>query len=186
MSEMTATNTHQLVAFFWRAEDLKQALARLRSLNFDTRSVVLGSRAESVQAHDEGLPAFGEALTTWCQPVPNSDNAAVVGSGIGGVLGIVAGLGLLGLPVVGPWLMGAGPAAIAFETTLHTLTGAAIGESLSAATQTNAEDDERQFCEQLLNKGYLMLVACSDGQHIRQAAQQLKPLAMHVRTRNIV
>jgi hypothetical protein len=186
MSEMTATNTHQLVAFFWRAEDLKQALARLRSLNFDTRSVILGSRAGSVQAHDEGLPAFGEALNTWCQPAPTSESAAIVGSGIGGVLGVVAGLGLLGLPAVGPWLMGAGPAAIAFETTLHALTGAAVGDSLGAATQKNIEDDERRFCEQLLNKGYLMLVACSDAHHIRQAAQQLKPLALHLRTRNIV
>jgi hypothetical protein len=92
---------------------------------------------------------------------------AGIGAGLGGTVGLLAGLGLLAIPGLGPvvaagWLAAAATGAAA---------GAATGGIIGALTQAGVSDDDAQgYAEGIRRGGTLVTARVADGDRARLEA----------------
>jgi uncharacterized membrane protein len=118
------------------------------------------------------------------------DTAAEVGSGVGtgaavgGVGGLLAGLGLMAIPGVGPvvaagWLVAALAGAAA-----GALAGAAVGGLVSAFTQAGVTDEEAEVLAEHVRRGGAVICVRADDEHaghVRSIFQRNESIDMATR-----
>jgi len=133
----------------------KRAIRQLKENEFSTHNVSL--IATNLEDDDEihGFVSHGD----------RSEKDAMVGGGIGGVLGLLAGAAFFWIPGVGPIFL-AGPLATA-------LVGTAVGTLVGAMSGWGVPDEKLEEYEQKVKQGKVLIVAHGDSLEVARAERIL-------------
>lgn len=133
----------------------KKAIRQLEANDFPTGDVSLV--ATNLEDDDEthGYVVKGD----------RTEKDAIMGGGIGGVLGLLAGAAFFWIPGVGPIFL-AGPLATA-------LVGTAVGTLVGAMSGWGVPDDQLEKYEQLIKEGKVLVIAHGDSLEVARAERIL-------------
>jgi hypothetical protein len=143
-------------------ENIDQARLAVHILN---RSDIPTEQISLVAAHLEDLPEIEGELNHG----DDSLRDAFIGAGLGGVLGMLAGTGVIALAGGGVALF-AGPLA-------GLATGAIVGSLLGGMEGWGVHKSHRHHYEKLVNQGHPLVVAHGDALQLAEAYRLLKQTA---------
>jgi uncharacterized membrane protein len=150
---MTMTNT------ITRTYD---SFAHARTVVKELKAAGLQNDDISVIAHDDHADLDGITAKT-----PDvEDNSVANGAGIGGVVGgaagLLAGLGLMAIPGVGPLVAAGWLATTAAGIATGALAGAATGGIVSAMTESGMSQDEAETYAEAVRRGAILISVKAD------------------------
>lgn len=162
-------NNRAVVGVFHTEEEALRAINRLHSMGY-TRDEI------SILAKDpDRFPRLDEDRDINVETPGDVGKGAATGAATGGVLGglgaLVAELGILAIPGVGPFLA-AGPIA---ATIGGLLAGGAIGGAIGALVGLGVEKEEAKVYEQNLNEGAILVIVDADDNRYDDVRTTLRP-----------
>ncbi|SFE87360.1 hypothetical protein [Alteribacillus iranensis] len=152
-------STKMIGGVFEEQHDAVLAIKGLKEAGYTTNDISIFTRNDNVLAELEqktGTVRLDDGAKTGKSE--NIDKFAVSGVGGGGLLGAIAGLGLLAVPGIGP-VVGGGPLAAA-------LSGAGIGAGgggiIGALTGAGIPDEKAKDFEGYMKEGYILVLVEAD------------------------
>jgi hypothetical protein len=160
--------TQTLTGLFDRYDDARLAIQHLEAAGVPHRDLSLlandarGERAPNGERASDGARAAGE----------DAGRGAGVGAAIGGLGGLLAGLGLLAVPGLGPvvaagWLASAAAGAVGVA-----VVGGATGGLVGALTRAGVPEDDAHIYAEGVRRGGTLVAA--------RVAEDLTPIARAV------
>lgn len=128
----------------------------------------LKADADLIQQKDERREAMEESAKT------GAGTGAVIGTLGGGTLGLLAGLGTIVLPGIGP-VIAAGPLiAMLTGAGLGAAAGAAVGGLVGALTRVGVPEHDAHFYAEAVRRGGTLVLVAAPEDRVRDAADALE------------
>jgi hypothetical protein len=138
-----------VIGIFDNKGNIKTAVTRLKEAGFTEKDLVLITTYQAEEIRD----VLGE------EPEKAAVSGALVGSGIGGIIGLLGGIALVPIPGIGP--------VLAFGL-MGTVSGSTLGGSLGSIYGTRIEDQPEHELKEALGEQKLILIA-----HIEEMEEEL-------------
>ncbi len=148
-----------VIGSFSSADDAEQAIGALKDDGFDEQEislVALDSESEFGQDDGRGVLSMGQDLTS----------GTTTGGALGGIAGLLAGVGALAIPGIGP-IIAAGPIAAG-------LSGAVVGGIAGGLLDLGVPEDRGQYYEDRVREGDVLVALNADDQEVDRAAQIMR------------
>ena len=161
-----ATLERNVLGLFDTRDHAEQAIRGLQDQGFSRDAIgVAVQSAEQAAQMGGGTTAAGESAGA----------GAVTGAGVGGLLGLLAGLGTITLPGVGPIATAGTLATVLGSTAVGAGLGAAAGGLIGALVGMGIpEEHAHVYAEGLKRGGVLVSVKTADEQQANRAVQVLR------------
>jgi outer membrane lipoprotein SlyB len=150
----------KIIGTFASRDSAESCIRELRNSGFDHNRISLVARESGKK--DEGGQGFGATMA-------GDDTAfggTATGGAIGGVAGLLAGLGALAIPGIGP-IVAAGPIAA-------TLTGAVGGGLVGGLVDMGIPQERGEFYEGKVREGRILAVVDAGGDKVNDAARIMR------------
>jgi len=148
-----------VIGSFSSADDAEQAIGALKDDGFDEQEislVALDSESEFGQDDGRGVLSMGQDLAS----------GTTTGGALGGIAGLLAGVGALAIPGIGP-IIAAGPIAAG-------LSGAVVGGIAGGLLDLGVPEDRGQYYEDRVREGDVLVALNADDQEVDRAAQIMR------------
>lgn len=139
----------------------------LEQAGFDLKDVSVLARDHVVEQQvksDRPLPEVVASIGT----------GAVGGGLVGGLLGLLATLGVIAIPGIGPALVAGGLAAALGISAGGAGVGAAVGGILGAMTALSIPEEEAQIYAEAVKRGHILVAVNAEGSRVAQANDILR------------
>ncbi|WP_242137626.1 MULTISPECIES: general stress protein [unclassified Sphingomonas] len=148
--------TQTITGLFDRYDDARRAVQDLEAAGVAHRDI-------SIVAHDKHDDAGTDRASNMAEPAAEDAGAgAGIGATIGGVGGLLAGLGLLAIPGIGPVVAAGWLAATAAGAAGGALVGAAAGGLVGALTHAGVPEDDAHVYAEGVRRGGTLVTAKVD------------------------
>ncbi len=137
---------------FDRYETADEAVRALQAAGFKRENISILARNEILQ---DNLP---EDETTPGEVAESSGVGALIGGAAGGLLGLLAGIGAIAIPGLGPALVAGSLAAALGLTAGGAGVGAAVGGILGAMTALNIPKEEAELYAEGVRRGGILVI----------------------------
>lgn len=148
-----------VIGSFSSADDAEQAIGALKDDGFDEQEislVALDSESGFGQDDGRGVLSMGQDLAS----------GTTTGGALGGIAGLLAGVGALAIPGIGP-IIAAGPIAAG-------LSGAVVGGIAGGLLDLGVPEDRGQYYEDRVREGDVLVALNADDQEVDRAAQIMR------------
>jgi hypothetical protein len=147
--------THTITRTYDSADHARIVVTELKAIGIQNDDI-------SVIAHDDSAELDGINVRT-----PDTDdnsvaNGAGTGGVVGGAAGLLAGLGLMAIPGVGPLVAAGWLATTAAGAATGAVAGAAMGGIVSAMTESGMEQDQAETYAEAVRRGAIMISVRAD------------------------
>ena len=145
-----------VIGVFTNRDQCEKAIRTMRARGFQDNEISVVARGQQGQPGGRGDQEAGADVSegvTW-------------GGALGGIAGLLAGVGALAMPGIGP-IVAAGPLAA-------TLGGALTGGVAGGLLDLGIPENRGRFYEEELKKGRMLAVVQTDTSRIDEAAQLLR------------
>ena len=160
---MQTNNNQRIFGVYKNETDAQRAIDDLLSMGYAMDQISILSKSNE-------LTELGEIETS---TEAGLKGGAVTGAAIGGLGGLLAGLGLLVIPGIGP-ILAAGPIAAAFA---GALTGGAIGGTLGtlggAMMDAGVEEADARYLEDRFSAGDIIVYVDASQEHVGRVSDKL-------------
>lgn len=138
-------NMRTITGLFDTYEDANRAVSALEAAGIPSSDI-------SIISNDENAPSDNMAAT-------GAETGAGVGAAAGGAGGLLAGLGLIAIPGVGPVVAAGWLAATLAGAATGALAGGAAGGLIGALTDSGVTAEEAEFYAESIRRGGTLVVA---------------------------
>lgn len=170
---------HTAVAVLDSETEAVRAVRELHRVGFTNEQMTLLAKDDTAVAHaiDEVGVINGreiEPADTLAEEVEPKGRDELFGMLLGGLIGFVAGLGMLLIPGFGTFLIQAGPLAIAMHCLTTAACGLGLGILLGAINDERVTEGHRDLYHEKLDSGKWLLVVHGDDEDILRATEHLR------------
>jgi uncharacterized membrane protein len=157
-----------IVGLFEDYTDAKNAIQDLEALGLTRQEIsVVASAAKTAAARESSEELIDGAAD-------GAGAGAVAGTAIGGTLGLLAGLGAIAIPGIGP-VLAAGPLIAAITgASVGAAVGAGTGGLIGALVEEGISDDEASYYAEGVRRGGTLLTVRADSNQSDQVADILR------------
>lgn len=153
----------KIIGTFSSRDSAESCIRQLRNSGFDNNRISLVAKGDG--AHGQGQGDRGGGATT--MGIGGGAATGVTAGGVlGGVAGLLAGLGALTIPGLGP-IVAAGPIAA-------TLTGAVGGGLVGGLVDMGIPQERSQYFESKVREGRILAVVDADSDKVDKAARTMR------------
>ncbi|MGI6131449.1 MAG: hypothetical protein ACOYES_06220 [Bacillota bacterium] len=153
----------KIIGTFSSRDSAESCIHELRNSGFDNNRISLVAKGDGAQAQGRGDRGGGAATMGMGG---GAATGVTAGGVLGGVAGLLAGLGALTIPGLGP-IVAAGPIAA-------TLTGAVGGGLVGGLVDMGIPQERSQYFESKVREGRILAVVDADSDKVDKAARTMR------------
>ncbi len=174
--------TRTVTRLFDRFEDAKSAVAELERMGVPHSDIsIVASNADGAHANDDRTVTADEKAR---EAGKDASRGATVGAGLGGAGGLLAGLGLLAIPGLGPVVAAGWLASMAVGAVAGAVAGGATGGLVGALTHNGVDEkDAHIYAEGVRRGGSLVSARVDDARYAEVEAALSRFSAVDAKTR---
>ena len=173
------TRAHTVIALAPHLDQVVAAVRRLHEAGFGSDEisllakdgVALRDTVREVGARNGTEIALPDDVADAVEPKGRDEMA---GFAIGGAVGFLVGLSAVAIPGFGPFLLAAGPVAIALNALTVSAAGMGLGALLGAILDENVTEEHKKLYHDRLEEGWWMILVKADGDRAMAAREAIE------------